>query len=189
MKISILLSSTLDSSRFFVPEAYPSCFVISRQELKRLDVFKETDEIRRTLEDNDDEDQEEIISDLKMQIDKYKNDLELTKDEITQLKHGKNALTQEIARLKTVLDASNVDDDDDEYTNGVIEEFKLTIIERDQEIEVLKKQLDEQNAHNAKLKARSYMIGEKVKYSIARVIKKTMRAKTIQTFHSTDPET
>ena len=182
MKISILLSSTLDSSRFFVPEAYPSCFVISRQELKRLDVFKETDEIRRTLEDNDDEDQEEIISDLKMQIDKYKNDLELTKDEITQLKHGKNALTQEIARLKTVLDASNVDDDDDdEYTNGVIEEFKLTIIERDQEIEVLKKQLDEQNAHNAKLKARSYMIGEKVKYSIAMVIKKTMRAKTIQT--------
>ena len=106
-----------------------------------------------------------------MQIDKYKNDLELTKDEITQLKHGKNALTQEIARLKTVLDASNVDDDDDEYTNGVIEEFKLTIIERDQEIEVLKKQLDEQNAHNAKLKARSY-IGEKVKYSIAMVIKK-----------------
>ena len=189
MKISILLSSTLDSSRFFVPEAYPSCFVISRQELKRLDVFKETDEIRRTLEDNDDEDQEEIISDLKMQIDKYKNDLELTKDEITQLKHGKNALTQEIARLKTVLDASNVDDDDDEYTNGVIEEFKLTIIERDQEIEVLKKQLDEQNAHNAKLKARSYMIGEKVKYSIARVIKKTMRAKTIQTYHPTNPET
>ena len=40
----------------------PSRFVISREKLKKLDTFKETDEIART--DNGDE--EEIIANLKM---------------------------------------------------------------------------------------------------------------------------
>ena len=88
-----------------------------------------------------------------MQIDKYKNDLEQTKDEVTQLKQNKNDLCKEISRLRLVLEASTVDDDEDDYTTGVVEEYKLTIIERDQEIELLRKQLQSKLDENSKLQA------------------------------------
>ena len=125
----------------------PSRFVISREKLKKLDTFKETDEIART--DNGDE--EEIIANLKMQMNMYKNDLEQTKDEIIQLKQNKNDLCKEISRLKTTLDASTTNVDDEDFTTGVVEEYKLTIIERDQEIEFLKQQLKQKTEENTKL--------------------------------------
>ena len=83
----------------------------------------------------------------------YKKDLEQTKDEINQLKESKNDLCKEISRLKTILDASsnNNEDDDDDFTTGVVEEYKLTIIERDQEIEFLKQQLKQKTEENMKL--------------------------------------
>ena len=53
--------------------------------MKKLDVFKETDELAtRTDPDNDDENQEEIMAHLKMQVEAYKNDLEQTKDEMSE---------------------------------------------------------------------------------------------------------
>merc|ERR1712217_451636 len=123
-----------------------------RDKLKKLDVFKETDELdTRKHMDNDDEDGEEIIANLKMQMDAYKNDLEQTKDEIAVLRKNKNDLCKEIARLKTILDASADGNDDDGYTLGVVEEYKLTIIERDQEIEVLKDNLSKRMEENEKL--------------------------------------
>ena len=81
----------------------------------------------------------------------YKNDLEQTKDEINQLKESKNDLCKEISRLKTTLDASGNNVDDDDFTTGVVEEYKLTIIERDQEIEFLKQQLKQKSEENKKL--------------------------------------
>jgi len=144
------LISSVFFSRIFV--LYPSCSVISRDKLKKLDVFKETDELdTRKHMDNDDEDGEEIIANLKMQMDAYKNDLEQTKDEIAVLRKNKNDLCKEIARLKTILDASADGNDDDGYTLGVVEEYKLTIIERDQEIEVLKDNLSKRMEENEKL--------------------------------------
>ena len=81
----------------------------------------------------------------------YKNDLEQTKDEIIQLKQNKNDLCKEISRLKTTLDASSTNADDEDFTTGVVEEYKLTIIERDQEIEFLKQQLKQKVEENTKL--------------------------------------
>ena len=81
----------------------------------------------------------------------YKNDLEQTKDEIIQLKQNKNDLCKEISRLKTTLDASSTNADDEDFTTGVVEEYKLTIIERDQEIEFLKQQLKQKTEENTKL--------------------------------------
>ena len=81
----------------------------------------------------------------------YKNDLEQTKDEIIQLKQNKNDLCKEISRLKTNLDASSTNADDEDFTTGVVEEYKLTIIERDQEIEFLKQQLKQKTEENTKL--------------------------------------
>merc|ERR1719325_124238 len=130
-----------------------------RDKLKKLDVFKETDELdTRKHMDNDDEDGEEIIANLKMQMDAYKNDLEQTKDEIAVLRKNKNDLCKEIARLKTILDASADGNDDDGYTLGVVEEYKLTIIERDQEIEVLKDNLSKRMEENEKLQPLNFLI-------------------------------
>ena len=123
--------------------------------MKKLDVFKEIDELAtRTDPDNDDENQEEIMAHLKMQVEAYKNDLEQTKDEIAMLRQNKNDLCKEISRLKSILDASagGIDDGDEgDYTFGVVEEYKLTIIERDQEIELLKEQLKRKVEENVKL--------------------------------------
>ena len=123
--------------------------------MKKLDVFKEIDELAtRTDPDNDDENQEEIMAHLKMQVEAYKNDLEQTKDEIAMLRQNKNDLCKEISRLKSILDASagGIDDGDEgDYTFGVVEEYKLTIIERDQEIELLKEQLKRKVEENVNL--------------------------------------
>ena len=123
--------------------------------MKKLDVFKETDELAtRTDPDNDDENQKEIMAHLKMQMEAYKNDLEQTKDEIAMLRQNKNDLCKEISRLKSILDASadgSNDDGDGDYTFGVVEEYKLTIIERDQEIEMMKRQLQQKVEENDKL--------------------------------------
>ena len=122
--------------------------------MKKLDVFKETDELAtRTDPDNDDENQEEIMAHLKMQMEAYKNDLEQTKDEIAMLRQNKNDLCKEISRLKSILDASAADgaNDEGDYTFGVVEEYKLTIIERDQEIEIMKKELQKKVEENDKL--------------------------------------
>ena len=123
--------------------------------MKKLDVFKEIDELAtRTDPDNDDENQEEIMAHLKMQVEAYKNDLEQTKDEIAMLRQNKNDLCKEISRLKSILDASagGIDDGDEgDYTFGVVEEYKLTIIERDQEIELLKEQLKRKVEENINL--------------------------------------
>ena len=119
--------------------------------MKKLDVFKETDELAtRTDPDNDDENQEEIKAHLKMQMEAYKNDLEQTKDEIAMLRQNKNDLCKEISRLKGVLEAAE-DNGDDDFTLGIVEEYKLTIIERDQEIEVLKQELRKLTDDNSTL--------------------------------------
>lgn len=131
--------------------AYPSSFDISREQLKKLDVFKEASEVEGTQDNEAAVEEKEIVANLKLQMDKYKNDLEQTKDEITKLRQNKNDLCKEITRLKGVLEASE-DDDEDDFTLGIVEEYKLTIIERDQEIEMLKNQVRKQSDENSKLK-------------------------------------
>ena len=153
-------------SKEFQP--YPSRSVISREKLKKLDVFKEIDELAtRTDPDNDDENQEEIMAHLKMQMEAYKNDLEQTKDEIAMLRQNKNDLCKEISRLKSILDASadggNDNGDDGDYTFGVVEEYKLTIIERDQEIEMMRKELQKKAEENNKLQDEFESVSENYK--------------------------
>ena len=119
--------------------------------MKKLDVvYKEASEVRGTQDNESAREEVEIVANLKMQMDKYKNDLEQTKDEITKMRQNKNDLCKEISRLKGVLEAVE-DNGDDDFTLGIVEEYKLTIIERDQEIEVLKQELRKLTDDNSTL--------------------------------------
>ena len=119
--------------------------------MKKIDVvYKEASEVRGTQDNESAREEVEIVANLKMQMDKYKNDLEQTKDEITKMRQNKNDLCKEISRLKGVLEAAE-DNGDDDFTLGIVEEYKLTIIERDQEIEVLKQELRKLTDDNSTL--------------------------------------
>ena len=78
-----------------------------------------------------------VIGDLKMQLEKNKTELEQTKEEILLLKQNKVQMNKELSRLKVVLEEQQ-DDLDSELRLGVVEEYKQSIIERDQTIESLR---------------------------------------------------
>ena len=72
-----------------------------------------------------------------MQLEKNKTELEQTKEEILLLKQNKVQMNKELSRLKVVLEEQQ-DDLDSELRLGVVEEYKQSIIERDQTIESLR---------------------------------------------------
>ena len=73
-------------------------------------------------------------------MEKNKTELEQTKEEILLLKQNKVQMNKELSRLKVVLEEQQ-DDLDSELRLGVVEEYKQSIIERDQTIESLRAEL------------------------------------------------
>lgn len=107
--------------------------------LREQNDFKETDELQADGRD----DSEVIIGDLKLQLDRNKTELEQTKEELLSLTARKLEMEQELTRLKSALEEKQEEDLDldGELRSGLVEEYKQTIIERDQTIESLRSQM------------------------------------------------
>ena len=102
-------------------------------------MFKERDELAVDLPGGSDE----LIGELRTQLEAGKTELEQTKEQILQLKQTKTQLSQEADRLRSVLEEKQ---DDLE-----VEEYKQTIIERDQTIESLRRDLREKAGEMSEL--------------------------------------
>ena len=119
---------------------FKNIFIAFREQ----NVFKETDESAPDLPAGSEEaGTEVVIGELRDQLEASKTELEQTKEQILLLRQSKAQLSQEAGRLRAVLEERQ-----DEVEVG---EFKQTIIERDQTIESLRRDLREKAGEMAEL--------------------------------------
>ena len=114
-------------------------------------MFKETDESASNLPASSDE----VIGELRVQLERSKTELEETKEQLLLLRQSKNQLSLEAGRLRSVLEEKQ-----DEVE---VEEFKQTIIERDQTIESLRRELREKAGEMAELEGEHRALRETYK--------------------------
>ena len=88
---------------------------------------------------DDDKDcmKENELADIRLQLKNYKDELDQAKDEIEELIQNKTILSAEITRLKGIAEDNNSD-----FSFSEIKIQKKIIIERDQHIEQLNRQLE-----------------------------------------------
>ena len=114
-------------------------------------MFKETDESASNLPASSDE----VIGELRVQLERSKTELEETKEQLLLLRQSKNQLSLEAGRLRSVLEEKQ-----DEVE---VEEFKQTIIERDQTIESLRRELREKAGEMTELEGEHRALRETYK--------------------------
>ena len=114
-------------------------------------MFKETDELASNLPASSDE----VIGELRVQLERSKTELEETKEQLLLLRQSKNQLSLEAGRLRSVLEEKQ-----DEVE---VEEFKQTIIERDQTIESLRRELREKAGEMTELEGEHRALRETYK--------------------------
>jgi len=95
--------------------------------------------IKSTDMKDDDKDcmKENELADIRLQLKNYKDELDQAKDEIEELIQNKTILSAEITRLKGIAEDNNSD-----FSFSEIKIQKKIIIERDQHIEQLNRQLE-----------------------------------------------
>ena len=118
---------------------------------REQNVFKETDELASNLPASSDE----VIGELRVQLERSKTELEETKEQLLLLRQSKNQLSLEAGRLRSVLEEKQ-----DEVE---VEEFKQTIIERDQTIESLRRELREKAGEMTELEGEHRALRETYK--------------------------
>ena len=118
---------------------------------REQNVFKETDESASNLPASSDE----VIGELRVQLERSKTELEETKEQLLLLRQSKNQLSLEAGRLRSVLEEKQ-----DEVE---VEEFKQTIIERDQTIESLRRELREKAGEMTELEGEHRALRETYK--------------------------
>ena len=118
---------------------------------REQNVFKETDELASDLPASSDE----VIGELRVQLERSKTELEETKEQLLLLRQSKNQLSLEAGRLRSVLEEKQ-----DEVE---VEEFKQTIIERDQTIESLRRELREKAGEMTELEGEHRALRETYK--------------------------
>ena len=114
-------------------------------------MFKETDELASDLPASSDV----VIGELRVQLERSKTELEETKEQLLLLRQSKNQLSLEAGRLRSVLEEKQ-----DEVE---VEEFKQTIIERDQTIESLRRELREKAGEMTELEGEHRALRETYK--------------------------
>ena len=114
-------------------------------------MFKERDELAVDLPGGSDE----LIGELRVQLERSKTELEETKEQLLLLRQSKNQLSLEAGRLRSVLEEKQ-----DEVE---VEEFKQTIIERDQTIESLRRELREKAGEMTELEGEHRALRETYK--------------------------
>ena len=118
---------------------------------REQNVFKETDELASDLPASSDV----VIGELRVQLERSKTELEETKEQLLLLRQSKNQLSLEAGRLRSVLEEKQ-----DEVE---VEEFKQTIIERDQTIESLRRELREKAGEMTELEGEHRALRETYK--------------------------
>ena len=116
---------------------------------REQNVFKETDELDPELPAAG-ANSDVVMGELRVQLEAANTELEQTKEQILLLRQTKATLSQEAGRLRSVLEEKQ---DDLE-----VEEYKQTIIERDQTIESLRRDLREKTGEMTELEVEHHAL-------------------------------